>query len=103
VPPPYLAREAVSNRVARRAGASTKQRRILRLRQVKERTGLSKSTIYEAIAEGKFPAAVALLAGGKASGWFEDAVDAHLDARLADPTPRLPTNAKRAKAKVVAQ
>jgi excisionase family DNA binding protein len=53
-----LARQVVSNRaaLAGRRAARTKQRRILRLRQVKERTGLSKSTIYKAISEGKFPA-----------------------------------------------
>ena len=72
------------NRAASRAAAST-PRRILRIGQVRERTSLSKSTLYRAIAEGKSPAPVALLAGGNASSWFEDAVDAHLYARLAEP------------------
>jgi prophage regulatory protein len=69
--------------LAARRAARTKQRRILRLRQVKERTGLSKSTIYKAISEGKFPAPVHILADGKAVGWDEAEVHAYLGGRFA--------------------
>lgn len=42
---------------------------ILRLPDVKKRTGLSRSTIYLRIAVGAFPKPVAL--GGRAVGWVE--------------------------------
>ena len=43
--------------------------KILRLPDVKESTGLSRSTIYLRIAEGSFPKPVNL--GGRAVGWLE--------------------------------
>ena len=43
--------------------------RIIRLPEVKELTGLSRSTIYQRIAQGTFPQAVNL--GGRAVGWVE--------------------------------
>ena len=42
---------------------------ILRLPTVKDRTGLSRSTIYLRISQGKFPKPVSL--GGRAVGWIE--------------------------------
>jgi len=42
---------------------------ILRLPAVKARTGLSRSTIYLRVSEGRFPAPVSL--GGRAVGWIE--------------------------------
>lgn len=42
---------------------------ILRLPSVKARTGLSRSTIYQRISEGRFPKPVSL--GGRAVGWVE--------------------------------
>jgi prophage regulatory protein len=77
-------------------------RRVLRIRQVCEIVGLARSTVYAAIARGEFPAPMAILAGGRASGWSSDAIDSWLDARLADASPRLPLNVERAKAKAVA-
>ena len=47
---------------------------ILRLRQVMARTGLSRSTIYERIQAGEFPAQIAL--GARAVGWLEADIDA---------------------------
>ncbi len=46
--------------------------RILRIREVSEQTGLSKSSIYKQIRLGKFPRAVKLTK--RASGWHEEAV-----------------------------
>ena len=46
---------------------------ILRLPDVKARTGLSRSTIYARIAQGSFPKPVTL--GGRAVGWIEKEVD----------------------------
>lgn len=46
---------------------------ILRLPQVTERTGLSRSTIYLRMSQGKFPRQVWL--GARAVGWLEDEID----------------------------
>ena len=45
---------------------------ILRLPDVKNCTGLSRSTIYLRIAEGRFPSPIGL--GGRAVGWVESEV-----------------------------
>ena len=51
--------------------------KILRLSQVKERTGLSKSTIYQRMLEGRFPVKISL-GGGHAVGWLESEIDEYL-------------------------
>lgn len=53
---------------------------ILRRKQVEARTGLSRSTIYERIAEGTFPAQISI--GAKAVGWIESEIDAWLSAQI---------------------
>lgn len=53
---------------------------ILRLPEVKARTGLSRSTIYFRIAEGAFPKPVNL--GGRAVGWLEAEVQDWLQQRI---------------------
>lgn len=55
---------------------------ILRLPAVKQRTGLSRSTIYLRIAQGTFPAPVSL--GARAVGWVESEVDDWIARRIAD-------------------
>ncbi|ATQ67998.1 MULTISPECIES: helix-turn-helix transcriptional regulator [Methylosinus] len=47
--------------------------RIIRLRTVLARTGLSRSTIYRKIAEGTFPAQIKISANG--AGWHESEID----------------------------
>ena len=60
----------------------TKQpRRVLRIRTVCDRTGLSRSSIYAYEKEGKFPKKIRLSA--RATGWVEEDVDAWLEARIA--------------------
>jgi prophage regulatory protein len=49
---------------------------ILRLPAVKARTGLSRSTIYLRVSEGRFPPPVAL--GARAVGWLESELEAWL-------------------------
>ena len=56
--------------------------RFLRLPEVLERTGLSRSTIYVRLAEGCFPRPVAL--GGRAVGWIEAEVDEWVRQRIAE-------------------
>ena len=53
--------------------------KILRLGEVLDRTGLSRSTLYRKIAEGTFPAQVKISA--RSAGWYE----ADLDRWFADP------------------
>ena len=53
---------------------------ILRLPEVRRSTGLSRSTIYLRIAEGRFPKPVSL--GGRAVGWLEAEVPEWLERRI---------------------
>ncbi len=53
---------------------------ILRLPEVKRSTGLSRSTIYLRIAEGRFPKPIGL--GGRAVGWLEAEVQEWLTRRI---------------------
>lgn len=46
--------------------------RIIRLKTVLERTGLSRSTLYRKIADGTFPRQVSISIHG--AGWYESAV-----------------------------
>ncbi len=53
---------------------------ILRLPRVKERTGLSRSTIYLRISRGEFPAPISL--GSRAVGWLEEDIDTWLSQKV---------------------
>lgn len=55
--------------------------RFLRLPEVIARTGLSRSTIYVRLDEGRFPRPVSL--GGRAVGWIESEVDEWMRERIA--------------------
>ena len=57
---------------------------ILRLPVVKARTGLSRSTIYLRISQGRFPAPISL--GGRAVGWLASAIDAWISERIQTAT-----------------
>lgn len=54
---------------------------MLRLPAVKARTGLSRSTIYLRVAEGKFPRPVSL--GARAVGWLDAEIEAWLANQIA--------------------
>ena len=54
--------------------------RILRLPLVRERTGLSRSSIYLRISEGRFPRPVSL--GERAVGWLESEITEWLKERI---------------------
>jgi prophage regulatory protein len=56
---------------------------MLRLPEVLQVTGWSRSTLYLKISEGKFPAAVKLDPDGRAIGWPENVVAAHQEGILA--------------------
>jgi prophage regulatory protein len=61
------------------------EHRILRLTQVKEKTGLGRSSIYAFEAAGKFPRRIKL--GGHSVGWIAQEVNAWLEERIADSRP----------------
>ena len=62
--------------------------RILRLPAVKELTGLSRSTIYARIAQGRFPGQVAL--GDHAVGWRESEIESWIEGLAKKAEPPLP-------------
>src|SRR4029078_13687663 len=59
----------------------SKLHRILRLPQVVEATGETRSTIYKRISEGEFPRPVKL--GAKSVGWVEAEIAGYNEARIA--------------------
>jgi prophage regulatory protein len=61
-----------------RSGSSPEM--ILRLRDVLKRTGLSRSTLYNRIANGEFPHQISL--GGRAIGWFKGEVEDWINKRV---------------------
>ena len=54
--------------------------RILRLKEVQQMTGLSRSTIYAEIAKGKFPKQVKLT-GARSVGWHESIIVQWVESR----------------------
>lgn len=52
---------------------------ILRLKTVMKRTGLSRSTIYEWMSDGLFPASVSL--GPRAVGWHQEEIESWITTR----------------------
>jgi prophage regulatory protein len=74
-------RPARSNRPRADADPQRAALRILRRPDVEERTGLRRSAIYEAIAEGRFPAPINI--GPKAVGWVESEIDSWVAERIA--------------------
>ena len=54
--------------------------RILRLKEVQQMTGLSRSTIYAEIAKGKFPKQVKLT-GARSVGWPESVIVQWVESR----------------------
>ena len=52
--------------------------RILRMRELRERLGLSASHLYALMAAGRFPKPFPIIPGGRATGWLESTIDAYL-------------------------
>lgn len=55
--------------------------RFIRMREVTQKTGLSKSSIYDLMAQGLFPKTVNL--GGRSVAFVEAEIDAWMAARIA--------------------
>lgn len=56
-------------------------KKVLRLRAAKDWTGLSRSTIYAMMKDGKFPKSISL--GARAIGWIESDIQGWIDSRIA--------------------
>lgn len=54
--------------------------RILRLPAVKAKTGIGRSTIYDEIKKGTFPAPISL--GPRAVGWLESTIENWIQGRI---------------------
>ena len=54
--------------------------RILRLKEVKSLTGLSRSTIYLEMSKGNFPKQVQLT-GARSVGWYETTINQWIESR----------------------
>lgn len=54
--------------------------RIIRMKEVTSRTGMSKSSIYDRINQGDFPKSVPL--GGRSVGWIESEVQEWITERI---------------------
>lgn len=59
---------------------------ILRLPEVKTRTGLARSTIYLRVKQGDFPRPVPL--GGRAVGWVESEIETWLERQIQNSRDR---------------
>jgi prophage regulatory protein len=57
-----------------------KTQNLKRLPDVLKRVGYSRSTIYQLIAEGRFPKPISL--GERAVAWLESDIDAWIEARI---------------------
>ena len=59
---------------------------IIRINQVKERTGLSRSTLYSLIKDCKFPSPIPI--GARAVGWLSTDIDAWIESRVKASRPK---------------
>ena len=62
--------------------SSGKNQKIIRLPEVINRTGISRSQIYLMVSRGEFPAPVKL--GRRSVGWFESSIDLWIGQLLSD-------------------
>lgn len=52
--------------------------RLYRLKEVSERTGLGRTTIYERVRDGKFPAPLPLFPGSRNVAWVAEEIDEYV-------------------------
>ena len=56
-------------------------KKLIRLPAVKDKTGLSRSSIYLRMSKGEFPNSISL--GGRAVGWLDESIDQWLEQCIA--------------------
>ncbi|MBV1959878.1 MAG: AlpA family transcriptional regulator [Pseudomonadales bacterium] len=64
--------------------------RLLRWPDVQPLVGICRSHAHQLIAEGKFPAPIKLVEGGRASAWVSSEILEWIDQRIADSRPTNP-------------
>lgn len=60
------------------------ENRLIRMKQVIEKTGLSKSYLYAISSQGIFPQSISLVPGGISKAWIEAEVDQWIEQRIAN-------------------
>jgi len=68
--------------------------RLLRWPSVEPSVGICRSYAHQLIAEGKFPAPIKLVEGGRASAWLESEVNAWIAQRVKASRPTEPETAQ---------
>ena len=63
---------------------------LIRLNDVKNMTGLSRSSIYQFIADGKFPTQVRL--GSRAVAWIRSEIEQWIEEKISFSRGRISTN-----------
>ena len=59
-------------------------KRILRFKDVQKLIPFSRSYIYNLISQGRFPAQVKLIAGGRGAGWWEHEIQDYINQRYTE-------------------
>ena len=65
------------------SGSNDSPIKLLRMKQVQEKTGLSRSYLYDLSNRGLFPASVPLIPGGAAKAWVETEINDWINSRIA--------------------
>jgi prophage regulatory protein len=71
--------------------APATDRRLLRLPEVRQKVGLSRSAIYKLIAEGQFPRQIPI--GPRTVAWYQEDLERWIEERLNPPDPADPPSA----------
>ena len=61
---------------------ANRDRRLLRLKEVKHQVGLGRTSIYARIKSGEFPSPISLSNNGRAVAWDSLAIDAWIESRI---------------------
>jgi prophage regulatory protein len=60
----------------------TQQNRLIRMKDVQNLTGLSRSYIYNLSSQGVFPKSISLVPGGTSKAWIESEIQEWIDQRI---------------------
>ena len=59
-------------------------KRILRFKDVQKLIPFSRSYIYNLISQGRFPAQIKLIEGGRGAGWWEHEIQGYINQRYTE-------------------